>query len=84
MAFVEFSLYLASRFIGNFGGIVFVNLELKKVLREVKEFQVVTKMFQIKMSIGSFFKFGSPWVKSCVIQNGRCSVAAWGIKKGFL
>ena len=33
-------------------------------------------------SIGSFTKFGSPWVKACVIQNGRCSVVAGGLK-GF-
>ena len=34
-------------------------------------------------SIGSLTKLGSPWVKACVIQNGRCSVVAGGLK-GFL
>ena len=33
-------------------------------------------------SIGSFAKFGSPCVKACVIQNGRCFVVAGG-SKGF-
>ena len=33
-------------------------------------------------SFGSFTKFLSPWVKACVIQNGRCSVVAGGLK-GF-
>ena len=30
----------------------------------------------------SFIKFGLPWVKACVIQNGRCSVVAGGLE-GF-
>ena len=59
---------------------MFVKLELKKVLREVKEFQVVKKLFQMKRLLGHFIKFGSPWVKACVIQNGRCSVVAGGLK----
>ena len=33
-------------------------------------------------TVGPFTKFGSPCVKACVIQNGRCSVVAGGLK-GF-
>ena len=52
---------------------VFVKFELKKGLKEDVSDET---------SIGSFTKFGSPWVKACVIQNGRCSVVAGGLK-GF-
>ena len=46
--FVEFNLYLASRFVGKFGGKVFVKIELKKWLKEVKELQVRKKLCQMK------------------------------------
>ena len=54
---------------------LFVKMELKKVLREVKEFRVVTNL--------SLIKVGSPWVKACVIQNKRCSVVVDGLKGFF-
>ena len=52
MLFVEFSLYLASIFIGKLGGNGVCEIGVKKVLREVKKFQVVTKIFQMKRLLG--------------------------------
>ena len=54
---------------------------LLKGLKGVRGFLVVKKMF-FEISIGSFTKFGSPWVKACVIQCGRCCVEVGGLK-GF-
>ena len=48
MLFVEFSLYLASRFVGKFEEVGFVRFDLTKKLKGVKEFLVVTKLCQMK------------------------------------
>ena len=47
MLFVEFSLYFSE----NLKEKMFVKLELKNGLKEVKEFQVVTKMCQMKRQL---------------------------------
>ena len=48
MLFVEFSLYLASRFVGKFEGKGVCEIGIKEGFKEVKEFQVVTKIRQMK------------------------------------
>ena len=78
---VEFSLYLASRFVGSFGR----NGVCEIWVREGVEGEKVSgsdKVVSDETSFGSFTKFGSPWEKACVIQNGGCSVVAGGLK-GF-
>ena len=34
-----------------------------------------------EISLGSFTKFGSPYVKACIIQCGRCCVEIGGLKQ---
>ena len=83
MLFVEFYLYLASRLIGKFGGIVVCEIEVNEGVEGSERISVRDKNVSDETSIGSFIKFvkfGSPWVKACVIQNGRCSVVAGGLK----
>ena len=82
MLFIEFFLYLASRFIGKFGGIGVYEIGVKEGVEESERVSGSDKDVSDETSIGSFIKFGSPWVKVCVIQNGRCSVVAGGLK-GF-
>ena len=83
MIFDEFSLYLASRFIGHFGGIGICEVGVKEGVEGSERVSGSDKDVSDETSIGSFIKFGSPWVTACVIQNGRCSVRAGGLK-GFL
>ena len=80
MLFVEFSLYLASRFIGKFGGIGVCEIGVKEGVEGSE--RVSGSDVSDEISIGSFIKMGSPWVKACVIQNGRRTVVAGGLK-GF-
>ena len=48
MLFVEFSLYLASRFVGKFERKGVCEIGVNEGLNEVKEFQVVIRMCQMK------------------------------------
>ena len=82
MLFVEFSLYLASRFRGKFGGIVVCEIGVKEGVEGSEKVSGSDKDVSDGTSIASFFKFGSPWLKACVIQNGRFYVVA-GWLKGF-
>ena len=82
MLFVEFSLYLASRFTGKFGGNSVCEIGIKEGVEGSERVSGSDKDVSDETFIGSFFKFGSPWVKACVIQNERCSVVAGGLK-GF-
>ena len=81
MLLVEFSLYLASRFVGKFGGNV-CEIWLKEGVEGSEKVSGSDKVVSDETSIGSFIKFGSLWVKACVIQYGRRSVVAGGLK-GF-
>ena len=83
MLLVELSLYLASRFIGKFGGNGVREIEVRECVEGSERVPGSDKDLSNETSIGSFIKFGSPWVKACVIQNGRCCVVAVGLK-GFL
>ena len=67
MLFVEFSLYLASRFIGKFGEIGDCETGVKEDVERSEKNSGSDKDVSDETSIGSFIKFGSPWVKTCVI-----------------
>ena len=82
MLFVEFSLYLASRFVGKIGGIGVCEIGVKEGVKGSERVSGSDKDVSDETSIGSFIRFGSPWVKACVIQNGRRSVVVGGLK-GF-
>ena len=82
MLFVEFSLYLASRFVGKLEGKGVCEIGVKEGVEGSERVSVSDKDVSDETSIGSFIKFGSSWVKACAIQNGRCSVVAGGLK-GF-
>ena len=82
MLVFEFSLYLASRFVGKFGGIVVCEIWVKEGVEGGERVSGRDKDVSDEMSIGSFTKFGSPWVKACVIRNGRRPVVVGGLK-GF-
>ena len=74
--------FLASRFIGKFGGIGVCENAVKEGVEGSERLSGSDKDVSNETFIGSFIKFGSLWVKACVIQNGRCSVVAGGLK-GF-
>ena len=82
MFFVEFFLYLVSRFIGKFGGNGVCKIGVHEGFQGSERVSGSDKYVSDGTPIGSFFKFDSPWVKACVIQNGRYSVVAGGLK-GF-
>ena len=82
MLFVKFSRYLASRFIEKFGGVGVCEIGVKEGFEGSERVSGSDRDVSDETSIGSFIKFGSPWVKACVIQNGRYSVVAGGLK-GF-
>ena len=82
MLFVQFSLYLASRFIGKVGRNGGCEFGVREGVEGSERVSGSDKDVSDETSTGSFNKFGSPWVKACVIQNGRCSVVAGGLK-GF-
>ena len=82
MLFVEFSLYLASRFVGKLEEMVFVKLELKKGLEGVKEFQVVTKMCQTKRLLDHSLNLVHLEEKH-IHPIGELFFSGWGIKRAF-
>ena len=82
MFFVDFSRYLASKFLEKFGRIDVCEIGVKEGVEGSERISVSDKDVSDETSTGLFIKFGSPWVKACVIQNGRCSVVAGGLK-GF-
>ena len=61
MLFVEFSLYLASRFVGKFGMIVCEN-GVKEGVEGSERFSGSDKIVSDETSIGSLIKVGSPCV----------------------
>ena len=81
LLFVDFSLYLASRFIGNLGWIGVCEIRVKKGVEGSERVSGSDKYVSDETSIVSFIEFSSPWVKACAIQNGRCSVVAGGLKR---
>ena len=82
MLLVECSRYLASRFEGTFGGNGGCEIWLKEGVEGSESVSGSDKVVSDETSSGSFAKFGSKWVKTCVIQYERCSVVAGGLK-GF-
>ena len=70
MFFVEFSLYLASRFKGKFGGNGVCKVGVHEGFKGSEKVSGSDKYVSDGTSIGSFIKFGSPWLNACVIQNG--------------
>ena len=80
MLFVEFSLYLASRFIGKFGVIGVCEIGVKEGVEGSERLSGSDKGVSDETSIGSFIMFCLFLVKACVIQNGRCCVVAGGLK----
>ena len=59
MLLVEFSLYLASRFIGKFGGIGVCEIGVKEGVEGRKRVSGSDKYMSDETSLGSFTKFGS-------------------------
>ena len=57
MLLVESFRYIASRFVGKVGEIVFVRFDLRKGLREVKVFLVVTKLCQMRRLLDRALNF---------------------------
>ena len=82
MLFVEFSLYLASKFIGRFGGNGGCEVGIREGVHGSERVSGSNKDKSDETFFWSFIKFGLPWVKACAIQNGRCSVVVGGLK-GF-
>ena len=62
MLCVEFSRYLASRFIGKFGGVGVCEIGVKEGVEGSERVSVSDKDVSDEASVGSFIKFGSPWV----------------------
>ena len=81
MLLVECSRYLASRFVGKFGGNGVREIWLEERVERSESVSGNDKVGSDETAIGSFFKFGSLWVKVCVIQYGRCSVVAGRLKR---
>ena len=81
MLFIELSLYLVSRLVGKIGIVVCEN-GVREGVEGSERVPSSDKDVSDETSFGSSIKFGSLWVKACVIQNGRCSVVAGGLK-GF-
>ena len=82
MILVEFSLYLASRFVGKFGGNGVCEIWPKEGVDGSENVSCSDKVVSDETYIGSFTKFASLWVIAGVIQYGRHSVVAGGLK-GF-
>ena len=77
MVFVEFSLYLASRFIEKFVGNGVCEIRVRECIEGSKRISGSDEDVSDETSIESL-----NLVKACVIQNGRCTVVAGGLK-GF-
>ena len=60
MLFVQFSLYLASRFIGKFGGIGVCEVGVKEDVERRERVSDSDKDVSDETSFGSFIKFGLP------------------------
>ena len=65
---------------GKIGGINTCKVGVKEGVEGSERVSGSDKDVSDEISIGSFIKFGSPWVKASVIQKGRCSVVAGGLK----
>ena len=78
---VECFHYPASRFVGKFEGNGVREILLKERVEGSESVSGSDKVVSDETSIGSFTKFGSPWVITCVFQYGRCSVVAGGLKE---
>ena len=79
MLFVEFSLYLASRFVGKFEGKGVWEIGVKE---GVDGSERVIKMCQMKRLLDHLLNLVRLEEKICVIQKGSCSVVVGGLK-GF-
>ena len=68
MLFIEFFLYLASRFVGKFEGKGIGKIGVKEGVEGSERISGSDKDVLDETSIGSITKFGSPWAKTCVTQ----------------
>ena len=79
----ECSRYRASRFVGNFKGNSVGDIWLREGVEGSDTVSCNDEVVSDETSIGTLTKFVSPWVKVCVIQYGRRSVVAGGLKGFF-
>ena len=68
MLFVEFSLNLASRFVGKVEGKEVCEIGVKERVEESERVSGSDKDVSDETSIGSFTKFDSPLGKTCITQ----------------
>ena len=83
MLFVEFSLYLASRFIGKFGGFGVCAIGVKEGVERSERVSGSDKYVSDETSIGSFIKIWFALGESLCHPKSEMFCSGWGVERVF-